>query len=69
MTEVSHFCIMRPMSKTESLRVNVTPEQRAAIKAIAERDDVSEATVVRWAIRAYLQSDAEIETFDSHRED
>ena len=42
-------------SKTESLRVNITPELRKALEAIAAQHDVSVAHVVRRAIRLYLQ--------------
>lgn len=48
-----------PAGKTEPLRVNVTPELRAALVRIANRHDVSVAHVIRAAIRAYLQQKGE----------
>jgi hypothetical protein len=40
--------------KTEAIRVNVTPEQRTALEAVAARDDVPIAHIIRRAIRLYL---------------
>lgn len=45
-----------PEKRTESIRVSVTPELRQAIKDLAERRDVSEAHIVRRALRLYLKS-------------
>jgi len=49
----------RRPEKSESLRVNVTPADREAIKALAVRHEVSEAQVIRWALREYLESKKE----------
>jgi hypothetical protein len=40
--------------KSESLRVNVSEDIKAKIVAEAEEHEVSEAQVVRWALRDYF---------------
>ena len=41
----------------ESLRVNVTTEQREALEALAQREERSVANIIRRAIREYLARD------------
>lgn len=38
------------MSKTESLTVMLSPEQRAFVKRVAEREAISEGAVVRGLV-------------------
>ena len=41
---------------TDELRVNVTPDQRSAVLALAAASDASLSAVVRSALDAFLQS-------------
>lgn len=40
---------------TENLKVRVSPEMKAAVAKVAERQDRSAMAVVRTAIREYLE--------------
>jgi hypothetical protein len=53
---LSHCGTLRTMKakKTEAIRVNVTPEQRTALEAVAAQEDVPIAHIIRRAIRLYL---------------
>jgi len=51
-------------NKTESVRVNVTPEVRRALEEIAEQDDISVAHVIRQAIKFFLTSDFQLRRAD-----
>lgn len=48
-------------TKTEGLRVNVTPTDRAKLEKIAKEWDVSVAHVIRRAIAAYLPDHPDLE--------
>ena len=52
---------------TDELRVNVRPEQRSAVFALAEASHVSVSSVVRSALDGFLHvtSDQEEESWDS----
>ena len=44
--------------KTPTMTIRIEPELRAAIKALAESTDRSEAGVVKAAVAAYLEANA-----------